>query len=276
MGGLIMRRFGILSVAALALSVAASAVIAGTGVHFAYDIKEGQTESFKVKFNQETDLGFFLMSSFVDMEVTETCVNVDEDGYLMEMTFDKVEASRMFQDKMSQDPIAAALIGQKIAYRVNRHGDVTDLKAAGYIEGWGQVERIIKPMVESGYSYLPDAEIDEGGEWGKDGETEKTGEDLEVTTVSNFKFKEMKEQKGRNCAKIVGRLENTIAGTTFTPQGNMSADGKGKGKFEMYFDPATSVIVKLKASMDIKMDLTPERGDAVETTISYTLERELI
>jgi hypothetical protein len=57
----------------------------------------------------------------------------------------------------------------------------------------------------------------------------------------------------------------------------MSADGKGKGKFEMYFDPATSVIVKLKASMDIKMDLTPERGgNAVETTISYTLERELI
>ena len=57
----------------------------------------------------------------------------------------------------------------------------------------------------------------------------------------------------------------------------MNADGKGKGKFEMYFDPVASVIVKLKASMDIKMDLIPESGgDAVETTINYSLERQLI
>jgi hypothetical protein len=87
----------------------------------------------------------------------------------------------------------------------------------------------------------------------------------------------MKEKKGRPCAKIEGKLENTITGTTATPQGNMTADGKGKGEFEMYFDSAGSLIVKLKASMDIKMDLIPEGGgDAIETTISYTLERELI
>jgi hypothetical protein len=246
-------------------------------VHFGYVVEEGFTESYKIKFNQDTDLGFFVMRVFVDMEVTEKCIGVDDTGFLMQVTFDKVESSQMYQEKMSETPLAANLTGNSVTYHVDRHGEVTDIKAVGYIEGWASAEKIVEPVIESGYSYMPDEEVPKGGEWGKDAETEKTDQGMEVITTSVYTFKEMKEEKGRDCAKVEGKVENTITGQANTPQGPMTADGTGEGKFEMYFDPKTSRVVKVKTSMDIRMDLVPDSGgDPVETTITYSLEREIV
>ncbi len=272
-----MRRSVIIAVAAILMVVAVSVAGADEPVLFAYVMEEGQAESFKVKFSQETDLGFFMLSFFVDMEVTERCIKADSVGYTMEMTFDKVEASRLFQEKMTQDPMSNNLTGARVTYRVDRHGEVTDIKATGYIEGWSQAERVIKPIIESGYAYLPDREVAAGGEWGKDAEIDTTDAGLEITTTSKFKFKETKKEKGRQCAKVEGRVQNIIGGETDTPQGLMAANGEGKGKFEIFFDVATHTVIKLKASMDIKMDLVPQsRGDTIETTISYSLQREIM
>ncbi|MCH7548835.1 MAG: hypothetical protein IH969_04745 [Candidatus Krumholzibacteriota bacterium] len=159
-----MRRSVIIAVAAILMVVAVSVAGADEPVLFAYVMEEGQAESFKVKFSQETDLGFFMLSFFVDMEVTERCIKADSVGYTMEMTFDKVEASRLFQEKMTQDPMSNNLTGARVTYRVDRHGEVTDIKATGYIEGWSQAERVIKPIIESGYAYLPDREVAAGGD----------------------------------------------------------------------------------------------------------------
>jgi len=254
-------------------------VMAGAGdeVMFAYSFEEGQTQAYKVKFSREIDAGFFTASMFADLSVTDKCIGVEDGKFKMEMVFDAVDASLSFGGNIQDAKISEALTGQAVFYTVDVNGEVEDIAAATFIENFEQLnEQLIKPVIESGYAYLPAAAISLGGTWNPDDEVEKTNEGLEIATTGEFLFKEMKEEMGRNCAYVEGSMENLISGSTQSPQGAATATGKGEGKFKLFFDPKTSTIVKLKGSMDFNMELQPDAGgDSIETIVGFTMEREI-
>lgn len=252
-------------------------VAAGEDVHFGYRFTEGQTGNYKVKFSQELDFGGFAMSNFVDLEVTVKCVGASDSLYSMEMLFSKVEASRMMMENMQNDPNAEKLVGKSVAFTVDPHGDVNDVSPIGYVEGWDMMKAGIEPIVENWYVFLPDKGLAEGQEWSESKEKEVQDNGMEVTTSAVYKFKEIKKEKGLDCARVEATVENILGGTNDTPQGTFAVDGIGEGKFELLFDSATATIVRLKGKVDMKMDLKPTAGgDAVETTVTFNIERELI
>jgi len=264
-------------VAVLAVAVFAVSVGAGDDIMFGYKFEEGYSAKYKLKFSQEIDFGGFTMSVLADFEVEEKCTGVADGVYSMEATFIKVEASQVMFDNMQEHPMSEQLAGQTVTYKLDSHGDVSEIKAAGYVDGWAAMKDIVERVIESSYVYLPDEAIAAGSEWQQEAEKETTEEGMEVVTSSKFEFKEMKQQKGRDCAKIKGKVENTITGDMPTPQGVMEADGSGTGEYECYFDPGTTTIVKLKGRMDVRMDMVPvSGGDTIETTVTYQVEKELL
>lgn len=263
-------------VASVIVGMTAGVVVAES-VHFGYKFAEGYTSKYKVKFNQEVDFGGFAMSNFVDLEVTVDCVGATDAVYSMKMTFDKVEASRMMMDNMQNDPNAEKLVGKSVTFTVDAHGEVEDIAPVGYIDGWEMMKAGIEPIVKNWYVFLPNKALAAGEEWKEDKPTEKQDNGMEVTTSAVYRFKEVKKEKGRDCARVEATVANMLGGSTDTPQGSFAVDGKGDGKFELLFDGSTSTIVRLKGKVDMKMDMTPEGGgDKVETTVAYNIERELI
>lgn len=271
------KRSGILSTA-LAIGVAvaiAGSVGADEGVFLGYNFAEGHSQEYKVKLNYEVDYGGFAMSQMMDMEVTEKCVGVEEEKFLMEMVFNKVEAARMQFDNMVEDPTGESLTGQSVTFSVNKFGEAEDIKPTGYIEGWGQIKPIIESVVESWFAYLPNETVAEGGGWTKEEEPEE-GATLVESGSSKYKFEEVKKESGRECAKIVAESKTAISGKTPTQMGTMSVEGEAKGEVEFFFCMKSSTIVKYKAKFETKQDMTPEAGgDTTEMTINGSLEREL-
>jgi hypothetical protein len=249
---------------------------AGDSAMLSYDFDEGHNQDYKVKFTQETFFGTYSSSVFADMEITEKCAGITEDGkFRMEVIFNKVESSMMWMDKMQDSKMGDALMGQSVAFVVDGHGEVDDLKALGYIESWRQFEGSIKQLVKGFYPYLPGKEISKGENWEDSKETDEEG--MHVTSNAVYTFKEMKEEKGRNCARVESEVETGIGGVSSTPMGEYKAEGSGEGGGEFFFDPAEGIIVKIKEKIEIKMDMTPvSGGDAVETTVSFQIERELL
>jgi len=264
-------------IGAAILALPAAYAGAGDEVMFAYSFEEGYKQAYKVKFTREIDAGFFTASMFADLSVTEKCIGVEDGKFKMEIVFDEVEASLSFGGNIQDAKISEALTGQAVFYTVDANGEVDDISAATFIENFAQLsEQLVEPVIESGYAYLPVAEVALGGTWNPDEETETTDEGLEIATTGEFTFKEMKEQSGRSCAYVEGKMENIISGSAQSPQGPATAEGKGEGKFKLFFDPSTRTIVKLKGSMDFNMDLRPDGGgDAISTVVGFTMEREV-
>ena len=260
----------------LVLLVTPRGLAANDTAMFTYDFDEGHNQDYKVKFTQETFFGTFSSSVFADMEVTEKCVGTTEDGkFEMEMTFNKVESSMMWMDKMQPSTMGDELTGQSISFVVDSHGEVDDIKALGYIESWRQFEGSVNQLVNGFYPYLPGKEISKDEEW--ENSTESDEEGMHVTSNAVYKFSEMKEEKGRNCAKIEVEIETGIGGINSTPMGEYQTEGSGEGEGEFYYDPADGIVVKIKEKIEIKMDMTPvSGGDAVETTVTFQVERELL
>jgi len=262
-----------LIIAAAAACLVVAVALAGD-VHFSYHYPEDYSQGYKMKFNQEVSFGQFSMSEFVDMEVTERRVGVDEEGTLsMELTFDKVEASRVQFDNMVESPLGEQLTGQAVTYKLDKFGDVTEIEPAGYIDVWDDIHDRVEAFLM--YAYMPDKVVAQGESWSEDAKEEED-EGMKTVTTSAFTFKEMKKEKGLECAVVEGNIENVITGTNENPMGTFAVDGKGKGSIEMLFDPKTSAIVKLKGKMELNMNMVPEgAGQEVNTIVTIQMEKAL-
>ena len=271
------RLWILVAIGILAVTVTAPAPApAEESVMFKYKFREGYNQDYKIKFSQEMYFGSFGMSFFWDLEVTFKCVGITEDGkFNMEVVFNKVDASRMQGDRMEETKLGEQLTGQTVACVVDVHGEVDDIKAMGYIEAWRQIERDIKTVIQAFFVYLPAEEVAKGENW--ENTDERNQEELHITSRSEYEFKEIKDKKGRQCAKVKAKTEVGIGGVQETPQGDFKAEGEGEGETEFYFDVADGIIVKLKDEMEIKMDMTPVAGgDGFEITRSYQIEVELL
>jgi hypothetical protein len=262
----------VLVVTALGLT---SAVVADEEVFLGYSFSEGYEQHYKVKFNQEVDFGGFAFSQLIDMKVTEKCLGTEDSLYLMEMTFDEVESARMQFDKMVDDPMGENLTGHTVTFKVDKFGETSEIKPTGYIEGWQQMQKIVEAVVNNWYAYLPNESVAEGGGWSKIDEPQEDA-GMRTEGKSDYEFKEVKKEKGRQCAKIEARSENLVKGKQQTQMGAMDVEGNGKGEVEFYFCTESSTIIKYKAKVEMKMDMTPEAGgDVTETTVNIVMEREV-
>lgn len=267
----------VMALALAALIAAPGGTPAEDGVQFVYKFSEGYVQQYKVGFKQEMFWGTFSRSAMVDMEVTEKCVGVTEEGmFEMELVFDKVDASIMMFDKLQESGIGESLTGQAISYTVDKFGETNDVRALGYIDSWNQLEQLVTELVNQFYVYLPSESRGEGEEWEHTDERDEDG--LNVTEVWDYKFEKIEEKKGRACAKVKAEIEYGIGGVASTPGGDFNMDGGGDGKYEFYFDTAEKIIVKMKGSVEVKSDMSPVSGtgDTIESTVNYEIDRELL
>jgi hypothetical protein len=271
------RWIAILGLAAAVLVAGPDVAPAGDGVHFEYTFEKGYIQQHKVKFKQEMFWGSYSRSAIVDMEVTEKCLGVTEDGrFEMELVFDKVETSIMMLDRLQESRIGESLTGQAIDYTVDESGAVRDVRAVGYIESWSQIEQLVTEIANQFYVYLPAEDHSPGQKWEHTDERDENG--MNVTENWEYEFDKMEEQMGRECAKVKAEVEFGIGGVASTPGGDFNMDGEGDGKYEFYFDGTEKMIVKMKGSIEVKSDMIPLSGDGetVESTINYEIERELL
>lgn len=271
-------RFTVRSCAAIAF-VAAAAPSLAQEVTFAYHFEPGAGDRYAVKFNQEVDMGGGKMSisNIADMEVSVKCVAAKDGKFSMEMKFDKVDVSMTMMGTTSASPLGEQITGQTIMFTADASGDVSDVTPVGAFDSWSTAQQLVKPVIESWYPHLPNKAVAVGGTWEKAGEKEKQSSGMESTTSATFKFKEMKKDKGHDVAVVEQQLDTAIGGTSTTPMGVYTVAGSGKGKGEFSFDPAKSRVTKVKAKIDINMDMTPQSGgEPVKTIVTNNLERTLL
>jgi len=248
---------------------------ADDGVMFGYTFEEGASHDYKVKFTQEMDYGGFASSQFMDFEITEKCVGVDEEGrYKMTLVFNKAETSRMQFDKLVEDKSFESIVGQSVSYLVDGHGAVSEIRALGYIDNWMVISQQIIMMMQFWYAHLPQEQIAEGDGWEQTADKVDNGAGMLVSTKADFSFEEMKEQKDRDCAKVKADVELEMEGG----MGGAETSGTGKGDYEFYFAPDGSVIVTLKSKIEIKLEIAPGsgQGEVRDIVINIQMERELL
>lgn len=270
------QTFSIVVAIAAAALFAPSPTAADEAVYFGYDFNEGYSQRHEANYSQEMSRGTYNWSLIFDLEVTEKCVGLTEDGlFKMEIVFDKVEASVMMFDQMRETHIGEQLTGQAISFKLDKNGEYSDIKSMGYIESWQQIQDTIEGFVDAFYVELPAEGYAEGGSWESGGERERGG----VTSIwrAEYEFKEMKKEADRECAKVEIESDVDISGVVETPGGDFETDGEGEGKSELYFDPSVGLVVKLKSKMDIELNQTPSSGgDATEMAIMWEIERKLL
>ena len=261
-------------VAAMIVLLAAVGATAGDDVMFAYSFNAGTSNDYKVSFNQEIDMSGMAFSTIGDFEITEKCIAVTDTAASMEIVFTKVEASAMMFGQMQDDPTGGKLVNQAIAFKVTPEGKVTDIAPAGYLEGWEQLQQVVKPVIESAYIHMPNKSVAMGTGWTHNDDSGEEG--MVVKSAYDFVFNEMKKENDRNCAQVEGTLKSTFAGSLPMPMGEMEADGNGKGKVKALFDPKAQMIVTLEVSSENKIDMVPVGGgDTQEMTVNFEMKRTL-
>lgn len=271
------HRIIVLGLVIAAVLVTAVVSPAQDGIRFEYVFKEGYVQQHKVFFKQQMFFGNFSRSAMVDLEVTEKCVGVTEDGaFQMELVFDKVEASIMMFDRLQDSGMDEALTGQSISFTLDKYGETNDVRAVGYIETWDQIQQMVREMANQLYVYLPAEAHAKGDKWEHTDERDEEG--MNVTETWEYEFEKSEEEKGRECAKVKAEVEFGIGGVASTPGGDFNMDGEGDGKYEFCFDGAEFMIVKMKGSIEVQSDMVPVSGsgDTVESTIIYEISRELL
>jgi len=271
------RLLVVFGLAVAAIAAAPMGTPADDGVHFEYEFSEGYVQQHKVNFKQEMFWGSFSRSAMFDMEVTEKCVGVTEDGvFEMELMFDKVDASVMMFDRMQDSGIGESLSRQAISYTVDKFGETNDVRAIGYIESWNQMEQLVTEIVNQLYVYLPSEAHAEGDKWEFTDERDEDG--MNITENWEYEFKKVEQEKGRECAKVKAKVEFGVGGIASMPGGDFTMEGEGDGKYEFFFDGSEKLIVKMKGSIEVKSDMVPVSGsgDTIESTIVYEIRRELL
>ncbi len=271
-----MNRSVVLAVMAI-LVVGFALPAAAQEVTFAYGFTEGTKLRYRVKLNQELDFGGNAMGQIADLQVTVTCKSAAEGKYGMEMTFDKADMSRQMFGNLSSDPIAEAMIGKSVSYQVDSAGEVSDIKPVGYYEEWERMEQFVTMVVENWYVHLPGKAFAPGGTWDH-AQKDKGDGGMDVATTTLYKFKESKKEGGRNCAVVTGDIATDLSGQSATGMGTFDVKGGGKGKIEFSYDPEARLVVKLKARMDVKTEMSPTSGggNATSVNVTYQLERALL
>jgi hypothetical protein len=270
-----MKRFVLLSVALLMFTSAVP--VRADDVTFSYQFEPGASSRYKVSFTSETDLGSGAMRVLADLKVTILCESAADGKYSMKMTFDEVDMSREVFGNLQPDPGAEAMVGKTIAYSVDGNGKVEDITPAPFFDGWEQSQQFFEPLINGWYEYLPGIAVPVGQGWKKQLEQPGMG-GLSVVASVDATFKEMKKEKGRECARVVGETRQDISGQSESAMGTFKVAGKGEGKFELYFDPVARTVVKRKSAMQVESDVAPVAGgdNAITTNVSYHAEIELL
>jgi hypothetical protein len=261
----------------LGAALLATAAVAGEGVMFAHRFEADSSQRYRVRFDSSLDMAGMEITSVVDMEATVKCLAVVDGKSAMVMTFDKMEMSQMIMGKMESSPMSAMVEGKSVNFSVDAHGEVSEITPAAGFDAWAEVRMLVEPILQGWYVYLPATEVAVGGEWQRENRKVTSGSGEEVISNEYFKFKEMRKEKGRECAVVEQTADETVGGARPTPMGTFALSGAGKAKFEFLYDPASGRVVRIKGATDLDIDMTPESGgDAVKTAVSNHVERELL
>lgn len=251
-------------------------------VQLGYSFESGFSQQSKCEFNQNQDFYGMNYVILVEMELTENCIEVLGDTvYKMELTFDEMSSSMTMNDNLMPNNFDEAFKGQKVSYLVDKSGEVTDVKAKSYIEGWRQFAETVKMIISGFYPHLPDKAVTAGESWDEElTENPEENPGLEVVTKMSYEFEEMKKEKDHECAKISAKSESTFKGVITTPQGALDTDGSSKSELEFFFASNGDGIVKFKSKTEtdakmVKAATSSEAEQEMEMHRSYEIKKEL-
>lgn len=264
-------------IAAVVLAVLTGIASAAGDVTFAYRFEQGKSEKYHLKISTDMAMTAMQAGQVADMMVTVACVSKKTDTYAMTLTFDKVDASNTIGGNTQADPSAIKMVGKTVGFTVDSHGTVTDVGPGPGFDAWPEVQQVIEPTLKNWYVYLPGTSVKAGGTWKRENYRDKSNAGSEYVSNENFKFREMKKDKGHDVAMVDEDVTTEVGGSTQTPVGIFNLAGTGKGKFEFQFDPAIGAIRYFKGSMDTDINMTPQTGgDAMKTSVNNHIEREMI
>jgi hypothetical protein len=127
---------------------------------------------------------------------------------------------------------------------------------------------------------LPDSTIAPGGSWPVHEIEEAEGVDRKEEQKALFDFKEIKKEKGKKCAKVVGDSEHYVHGKISNRFGQFHMEGRGKTQVEFFFDTDGSGIIKLKGQGEMRVDMSDastsgEKAETHESHITFGFKKEL-
>jgi len=270
-------------IALLAVFLVFPVAAAAEPVQLVYHFEAGHEQKYKCEYSQSRDFYGMNYVILIEMEITESCVEVLGDtAYKMEVVFDEVSSSMTMNDNLRPNNFDEAFKGQTVSYLVDKSGEVSDVKAKSYIEGWRQYGEIVRMALSGCYPYLPDKSVTEGEKWDEQlSENPEDNPGLEVTTNIDYEFKGLKKEKGHECAEIHTKEKSTYQGPVNTPQGELDTDGHAETEAEFFFDVKGAGIVKLKlkavedAKMKQKAASPGAKEEEFEMHRSYEIKKEL-
>jgi hypothetical protein len=248
-----------------------------------YGFEPGETNRFKLEFNQEMEIRGSSRISLIDMEITEKCVEaLDDTLFKMEVTIDKLEASFRRNDNLLDNDIGDDISGQTFTFDLTPKGDTRNLEPKGFIENEKKVVGLLEQMLRIAYPELPDSDVAVGTEWKLEGVRSGGAEsEMETEYEATYIAEGEKKIKGRKCYKIKIKIDAYVHGRMTNDNAEVIIDGTGKGEAEMYFDAEGKKVMKLKSRMEL--DLTAidasrsaaAEREAQEVGIVYTLKKEI-
>jgi len=215
-------------VSAAGIPVSAGAKAEKQVFYAAYGFEQGETNRFKMEFNQESEVRGYSIVSLIDMEITEKCVEVVDDTlFKMELTVDKIEASMRRNDKLLDSDIGDDVSGQVFTFDLTPKGETRNLEPKGYIENEKEVVALLSSMLRIAYPALPDSEVTVGKEWKLEGsERGEAGSEMETEYDATYIAEGEKKIKGRKCYKIKGKSNVYVHGRMTNEYADMR-EGRG-------------------------------------------------
>jgi hypothetical protein len=257
--------------------------VAEDPLHLTYNFKDDYSQKFKCEYSQSMDFYGRNIVILIEAEITESCVEVLGDtAYRMEVVFDEVSSSMTVNDDLMPNNFDEAFKGQTISYQVDKSGEVSDVKAKSYIEGWHQFGQTVNDVMAGCYPDLPKKAAKAGDKWEEElTENPKENPGLEVVTKTTYEFKGVKKEKGCECAEITTKSESTFQGVIASPGGELDTNGETKSETQFYFDLSGGGIVKFKvktqtdAKMVKKANSPGVKDEESELHRSFEIKKEL-
>jgi len=240
----------------LAIAVGVVGACAGSGgsgggdeALLSYDFTAGDKFKYDVELSFQIDVGHSVVKRFLDCDVTEQCMQVQESSYVMKMTFENVNVTMGWRG----DPFGAFrnVAGHSVLYTLHANGSVSGIRTEGTIPGWSRIDADIKNMIYRWYARFPVKECGKGEKW-KDNWDDNEGT-IACAYKTNYEYKGFKKVVARDLTETMyAKVVNTREAECTAPKKVHPDWEKLEGLREFLFDIEPLRLVSLKVSYEYR------------------------
>lgn len=258
-----------------------------------WNLKKGQ--AFSLKMNQDMmqkmqlpGLGAQEMPMTQEVDMTWSVVDSDDEGFTVEQVITRMQMSLKSpfmninydsDDADSNDPTAKQMgeamknvIGQKFVQKMNRRGEVVEVKLPEGLEGDAQAANnplsgdMLKQVTQQAALVFPEGALSVGKSWDSSIDMNMNG--MAMKTKNTYKYEGTEKVDGKELHKFSIKVDMSIEGG---PQGIEVSVKDQDSSGVVYFDAEEGRIVSAdsKQKMTLAMDA---QGQQIEQEIDGTVK----